>query len=94
MHWLQFLVCVLYYSNLLTGWIAIFGAVVLLLLADVQDMESILHKIEWGTLLFFAALFILMEVSQTGFLLGKWEHVKKYFIRDLCTYSHYPNYPN
>ena len=45
------------------GWIAIFGAVVLLLLADVQDMETILHKIEWGTLLFFAALFILMEVS-------------------------------
>ena len=45
------------------GWIAIFGAVVLLILADVQELETVLHKIEWGTLLFFAALFILMEVQ-------------------------------
>ena len=44
-----------------TGWIAIFGAVVLLILSDVQDLEAILHKIEWGTLLFFGALFVLME---------------------------------
>lgn len=43
------------------GWIAIFGAVVLLILADIQDLEAILHKIEWGTLLFFGALFVLME---------------------------------
>lgn len=35
---------------------------VLLILADVQELEAVLHKIEWGTLLFFAALFILMEV--------------------------------
>ena len=42
------------------GWIALFGAVVLLILANVE-MDSVLHKIEWGTLLFFAALFILME---------------------------------
>lgn len=44
-----------------TGWIAIFGAVVLLILSDIQDLEAILHKIEWGTLLFFGALFVLME---------------------------------
>ena len=36
----------------------------LLILADIQeDLETILHKIEWGTLLFFAGLFVLMEVS-------------------------------
>ena len=37
------------------------GAVVLLILSDVQELEGILHKIEWGTLLFFGALFVLME---------------------------------
>ena len=34
---------------------------VLLILSDIQDLEAILHKIEWGTLLFFGALFVLME---------------------------------
>ncbi|PVD34460.1 hypothetical protein C0Q70_05735 [Pomacea canaliculata] len=43
------------------GWIAVLGAIVLLVLADINDLESILHKVEWPTLLFFAALFILME---------------------------------
>ena len=38
-----------------------FGALVLLLLADIQELESVLHKVEWGTLLFFAGLFVLME---------------------------------
>ena len=47
------------------GWIAIFGAVVLLILADTQDLEPILHKIEWSTLLFFAGLFVLMEVMSS-----------------------------
>jgi len=51
------------YQSPHVGWIAIFGAVVLLILADVQEMEGVLHKIEWATLLFFAALFILMEAS-------------------------------
>ncbi len=45
------------------GWIAVFGGVVLLVLADIQDLEAIIHKIEWGTLLFFAGLFVLIEVS-------------------------------
>lgn len=37
------------------------GAIWLLVLADVQDFEIILHRVEWATLLFFAALFVLME---------------------------------
>lgn len=28
-----------------------------------QDFEIILHRVEWATLLFFAALFVLMEVA-------------------------------
>uniref|UniRef100_A0A8C9TT40 OCA2 melanosomal transmembrane protein n=1 Tax=Scleropages formosus TaxID=113540 RepID=A0A8C9TT40_SCLFO len=44
------------------GWIAILGALWLLVLADIQDFEIILHRVEWATLLFFAALFVLMEV--------------------------------
>nr|XP_020011287.1 P protein isoform X1 [Castor canadensis] len=44
------------------GWIAILGAIWLLILADIHDFEIILHRVEWATLLFFAALFVLMEV--------------------------------
>uniref|UniRef100_A0A6I8NDR5 OCA2 melanosomal transmembrane protein n=1 Tax=Ornithorhynchus anatinus TaxID=9258 RepID=A0A6I8NDR5_ORNAN len=43
------------------GWIAILGALWLLVLADTHDFEMILHRVEWATLLFFAALFVLME---------------------------------
>ncbi|KAL3878959.1 hypothetical protein ACJMK2_031283 [Sinanodonta woodiana] len=43
------------------GWIAILGAVWLLVLADLNELENILHQVEWATLIFFAALFTLME---------------------------------
>nr|AOW69298.1 pink-eyed dilution-like protein [Salpingoeca urceolata] len=43
------------------GWIAVLGAICLLVVADVDNLEVVLEKIEWGTLLFFASLFILME---------------------------------
>ncbi|CAK1546503.1 unnamed protein product [Leptosia nina] len=43
------------------GWTALLGAILLLTLADREDLEPILHRVEWSTLLFFAALFILME---------------------------------
>uniref|UniRef100_A0A4W3JIX2 OCA2 melanosomal transmembrane protein n=1 Tax=Callorhinchus milii TaxID=7868 RepID=A0A4W3JIX2_CALMI len=43
------------------GWIAMLGAMWLLVLADIHDFEIILHRVEWATLLFFAALFVLME---------------------------------
>lgn len=45
------------------GWTALLGAILLLTLADREDLEPILHRVEWSTLLFFAALFVLMEVS-------------------------------
>ncbi|XP_036050829.1 P protein isoform X2 [Onychomys torridus] len=43
------------------GWIAILGAIWLLILADTHDFEIIVQRVEWVTLLFFAALFVLME---------------------------------
>lgn len=43
------------------GWVALVGAVLLIILSDRHDMEAILSHVEWTTLLFFAALFILVE---------------------------------
>ena len=48
-------------QRLSLGWTALFGAILLLILSDRQDMEAILARVEWSTLLFFAALFVLME---------------------------------
>ncbi|CAH4036314.1 unnamed protein product [Pieris brassicae] len=49
---------------------ALLGAILLLLLADRMDIEPILHRVEWSTLLFFAALFVLMEaLSKLGLIL-------------------------
>jgi Na+/H+ antiporter NhaD/arsenite permease-like protein len=46
----------------------VLGALCLLLLTDAQDFDGLLERIEWGTLLFFAALFILMEVWMVAML--------------------------
>lgn len=54
-----------------SGWIAILGALWLLVLADIQDFEIILHRVEWATLLFFAGLFVLMEVCHNSVF---WKH--------------------
>ncbi|KAH8025750.1 hypothetical protein HPB51_011081 [Rhipicephalus microplus] len=43
------------------GWIAILGALLLLVLADLDDLESVMARVEWTTLVFFAALFVVME---------------------------------
>ncbi|EAT40274.1 AAEL007979-PA [Aedes aegypti] len=48
-------------QKLSLGWTALLGAVLLLILADREDIESVIARVEWSTLLFFAALFILME---------------------------------
>ncbi|XP_067134340.1 P protein-like [Centruroides vittatus] len=47
--------------NLSLGWIALLGAIMLLILADFDEIESVLGRVEWSTLLFFAALFVVME---------------------------------
>lgn len=40
------------------------GAIFLLVLADMNEIEHIFARVEWTTLVFFAALFAVMEVSQ------------------------------
>lgn len=50
-----------YIERLSLGWTALLGAILLLILYDRHDIETIMVKVEWTTLLFFAALFVLME---------------------------------
>eukprot|EP00731_Ephydatia_muelleri_P031093 Em0022g607a len=55
------------------GWIALFGAITLIILSE-QDVKGIFSRLELDTLLFFAALFIMMEgLTELGLidLLGK-----------------------
>lgn len=47
--------------HLEVGWIAVLGAILLILLADVTHIEDLMEQVEWTTLVFFSALFILME---------------------------------
>lgn len=47
--------------DLKVGWIAILGAILLILLADVTHFEDLMEQVEWTTLVFFSALFILMK---------------------------------
>jgi len=56
-------------QRLSLGWTALLGAVLLLILYDREDLEAILAHVEWSTLLFFAALFVLMEaLSELGLI--------------------------
>lgn len=48
-------------QRLSLGWTALLGAILLLILYDREDIEATLAHVEWATLLFFAALFVLME---------------------------------
>ncbi|XP_063392474.1 P protein-like [Cydia fagiglandana] len=51
------------------SWTALLAAILLLLLADREDLEPVLRRVEWSTLLFFAALFVLMEaLSKLGLI--------------------------
>ncbi|XP_060808925.1 P protein [Amyelois transitella] len=56
-------------QRLSLGWTALLGALLLLVLAEKEDLEPVLARVEWSTLLFFAALFVLMEVlSKLGLI--------------------------
>ncbi|XP_012270916.1 P protein [Orussus abietinus] len=55
--------------NLSLGWTALLGVILLLVLADSADLDGLMARVEWSTLLFFAALFILMEaLSRLGLI--------------------------
>ncbi|KAM8703653.1 hypothetical protein ACLKA7_008305 [Drosophila subpalustris] len=48
-------------KGIMLSWAAILAALLLLILADKPDVDSVLERFEWSTLIFFAALFVLME---------------------------------
>uniref|UniRef100_A0A8D8HST2 P protein n=1 Tax=Culex pipiens TaxID=7175 RepID=A0A8D8HST2_CULPI len=55
--------------RLSSGWAALLGVILLLIIADKNDMDAVLSRVEWPTLLFFAAMFTLMEaVERMGFI--------------------------
>ncbi|XP_058793349.1 P protein-like [Phymastichus coffea] len=57
------------YINLSLGWMAFFGVLLLFILADNEDFDGIMARVEWSTLLFFAALFVLIEaLSKLGLI--------------------------
>lgn len=47
-----------------SSWAALLGVMLLLIIADKNDMEALLSRIEWPTLMFFAAMFTLMEAVE------------------------------
>ena len=49
--------------HLSLGWTALLGVLLLLILADSEDLDGLMARVEWSTLLFFASLFVLMEVE-------------------------------
>lgn len=57
-------------QKLSLGWTALLGAILLLILYDRDDIEAVLEHVEWATLLFFAALFVLMEALTELGLIG------------------------
>ena len=52
---------------IVAGWIAMMGAIALILLADINNIEDLMEQVEWTTLVFFTGLFILMKVRSPSF---------------------------
>lgn len=46
------------------SWVALVGAVTMLLVTDRHELEEPLEKVEWSTLIFFAGLFVLIHSLQ------------------------------
>lgn len=56
-------------TQLSLGWTALLGFILLMILTGQSDITSILHHVEWSTLLFFAALFVFVEcLQELGFI--------------------------
>jgi Na+/H+ antiporter NhaD/arsenite permease-like protein len=62
-------------THIAVSWIALVGAVVMLLATDRHDLEEPLHHVEWTTLLFFAGLFVLVHSLQE---MGVINYIGKY----------------
>eukprot|EP01103_Thecamoeba_quadrilineata_P017300 TRINITY_DN6072_c0_g1_i1.p1 TRINITY_DN6072_c0_g1~~TRINITY_DN6072_c0_g1_i1.p1 ORF type:complete len:734 (+),score=183.30 TRINITY_DN6072_c0_g1_i1:56-2257(+) len=48
-------------GNLSLVWIAVIGSIVHIIVAGISEIEKILEKVEWDTLIFFACLFVMMK---------------------------------
>lgn len=55
----MFLTHPLHHTN--PAWVAVIGGVMMLLITNTHDVRQALERMEWDTLMFFAALFIFME---------------------------------
>ena len=51
-------------THIAVSWIALVGAVLMLLATDRHELEKPLEHVEWTTLLFFAGLFVLVHALQ------------------------------
>ena len=51
-------------THIAVSWIALVGAVLMLLATDRHELEQPLEHVEWTTLLFFAGLFVLVHALQ------------------------------
>ncbi len=49
------------YVHMSMAWIALIGAMFMLLASGITNFDELLEKVEWSTLLFFGCLFILMK---------------------------------
>jgi len=62
-------------THIAVSWIALVGALLMLLATDRHELEEPLEKVEWATLLFFAGLFVLVHSLQ---YLGVIEYIGTY----------------
>ena len=62
-------------THIAVSWIALVGAVIMLLATDRHELEEPLHHVEWTTLLFFAGLFVLVHSLQE---MGVINYIGKY----------------
>ncbi|XP_034471653.1 P protein [Drosophila innubila] len=66
-----------HWRTLPLGWVALLGVILLLIVLNRDDMEHLLHRVEWTTLLFFAAMFVMMAcVERLGLLVSIGELTK------------------
>lgn len=52
-------------------WVALFGAIALLLVATPRNVEPALEAVEWSTLVFFAGLFVMVEAIREAGLIAE-----------------------
>lgn len=48
-------------QSLPLGWVALLGVILLLIISGKDNFEELVSKIEWTTLLFIAAMYVVME---------------------------------